>query len=54
MLAAQKDSKIERGHLMPGHLLMMISTAPKVSVSEVAGFIKGKSASHIAPVYGEC
>ena len=31
----------------------MISIPPKYAVSLVVGFIKGKSAIHLAPVYGE-
>ena len=52
-LAAQKDSRIEEGHLMPDHVQMMISIPPKYAVSQVVGFIKGKSAIHLARVYGE-
>jgi putative transposase len=32
---------------------MMISIPPKYAVSQVVGFIKGKSAVHLARVYGE-
>ena len=52
-LAEQKESKIEEGHLMPDHVHMMISIQPKYAVSQVIGFIKGKSAIHLARVYGE-
>jgi putative transposase len=52
-LAQQKESKIEEGHLMPDHVHMMISVPPKYAVSQVIGFIKGKSAIHVARVYGE-
>jgi putative transposase len=52
-LAQQKESQIEEGHLMPDHVHMMISIPPKYAVSQVIGFIKGKSAIHIARVYGE-
>ena len=52
-LAAQKDCEIEEGHLMPDHVHMMISIPPKYAVSQVIGFIKGKSAIHIARTYGE-
>ena len=38
---------------MPDHVHMMISIAPKYAVSQVVGFIKGKSAIHRARVYGE-
>ena len=50
-LARQKESVIEEGHLMPDHVHMMISIPPKYAVSQVIGFIKGKSAIHIARVY---
>ena len=52
-LALQKESKIEEGHLMADHVHMMISLPPKYAVSQVVGFIKGKSAIHLARVYGE-
>jgi putative transposase len=32
---------------------MMIAIPPKYAVSQVIGFIKGKSAVHVARVYGE-
>ena len=47
-LARQKESLIEEGHLMPDHVHMMISIPPKYAVSQVIGYIKGKSAIHIA------
>ena len=50
-LAEQKESKVEEGHLMPDHVHMLLSVPPKYSVSNVMGFIKGKSAIHIARVY---
>ena len=50
-LAAQKESKILEGHMMPDHVHMMISIPPKYAVSQVVGFIKGKSAIHMARVY---
>ena len=52
-LAAQKESEIVEGHLMPDHVHMMIAIPPKYAVSQVIGFIKGKSAIHPARVYGE-
>lgn len=52
-LAAQKECRVEEGHLMPDHVHMMLSIPPKYSVSQVVGFIKGKSAIHLARVYGE-
>ena len=47
-LAEQRESRIEEGHLMPDHVHMMISIPPKYSVAQVIGYIKGKSAIHIA------
>jgi putative transposase len=50
-LAEQKECQVEEGHLMPDHVHMLLSVPPKYSVSGVMGFIKGKSAIHIARVY---
>jgi putative transposase len=50
-LAEQKEGKVEEGHLMPDHVHMLLSVPPKYSVSSVMGFIKGKSAIHLARVY---
>jgi putative transposase len=50
-LARQKESLIEEGHLMADHVHMMISIPPKYAVSQVIGFIKGKSAIQIARKY---
>jgi putative transposase len=52
-LAGQKESRIEEGHLMVDHVHMMIAIPPKYAVSQVIGYIKGKSAIHLARVYGE-
>ena len=52
-LARQKESEVLEGHLMPDHVHMLLSIPPKHSVSNVVGFIKGKSAIHLARVYGE-
>ena len=52
-LSAQKESRIEEGHLMPDHVHRLISIPPKHAVSQVVGYIKGKSAIHLARVYGE-
>ena len=38
---------------MPDHVHMMLAIPPKFAVSQVVGFIKGKSAIHLARVYGE-
>jgi putative transposase len=50
-LAEQKDSRVEEGHIMRDHVHMMLSIPPKYAVSHVVGFIKGKSAIHIARTY---
>ena len=52
-LARHKESRIEEGHLMVDHVHMLISIPPKYAVSSVVGYIKGKSAIHIARTYGE-
>jgi putative transposase len=52
-LALQRESRVEEGHLMPDHVHMMLSIPPKYSVSQVVGYIKGKSAIHLARTYGE-
>ncbi len=52
-LARQKESEIEEGHLLGDHVHMMISIPPKYSVAQVVGYIKGKSAIHIARHFGE-
>ena len=52
-LAQHKESRIEEGHMMLDHVHMLISIPPKYSVSQVVGYIKGKSAIHLARVYSE-
>lgn len=52
-LAKQKERRIEEGHLLADHVHMMISILPKYAVSQVVGFIRGKSATHRARVYAE-
>ena len=52
-LALRKESQILEGHLMPDHVHMLIAIPPKYAVSQVIGYMKGKSAIHIARVYGE-
>jgi len=52
-LAEQKESRVEEGHLMVDHVHMLLSIPPKYAVAQVVGFIKGKSAIHLARVYGE-
>jgi putative transposase len=50
-LARQKESKILEGHLQEDHVHMLISIPPKYAVAQVVGYIKGKSAIHIARRY---
>ena len=47
-LASHKESKIVEGHLMADHIHMCISIPPKYAVSNVVGYLKGKSAIQIA------
>ncbi len=49
--AEQKESRIEEGHLLPDQVHMMIAIPPKYAGSQVVGFIKGKSAIHLARVW---
>jgi len=50
-LARQKESEVLEGHLMPDHVHMLITIPPKYSLSQIVGYIKGKSAIHIARNY---
>jgi REP-associated tyrosine transposase len=52
-LAEHKESRIEEAHLMPDNVHMMTSIPPKYMVSQVVGYMKGKSAIYLARVYGE-
>ena len=47
-LAEQKGCRIEEGHIMPDHVHMLISIPPELAVSSVVGYLKGKSAIHVA------
>ena len=50
-LARQKECKVLEGHLQPDHVHMLIAIPPKYSVAQIVGYIKGKSAIHIARTY---
>ncbi len=50
-LALRKESEVVEGHLRLDHVHVLLSIPPKNSVSEVVGFIKGKSAIHIARAF---
>lgn len=47
-LASQRECVIEEGHIMPDHVHMLIWIPPKYAVSSIVGYIKGKSAIHVA------
>jgi putative transposase len=47
-LAEQKGCRIEEGHVMADHVHMLVSIPPKMAVSSVVGYLKGKSAIHVA------
>ena len=47
-LAQHKECWIDEGHIMPDHVHMLINVPPKLAVSSVVGYIKGKSAIHVA------
>jgi putative transposase len=51
-LTEQRDSRVEEGYLMPDHVHMLLSIPPKYSVAQVVGYIKGKSAMHVARTFG--
>lgn len=51
-LARQKESEIEEGHLLIDHVHILISIPPKYAVSQVVGYLKGKSAIWVARHYG--
>ena len=51
-LARQKECEMEEGHLMVDHVHMLMAIPPKYAVSQVIGYLKGKSAIHIARTFG--
>ena len=51
-LAAQRESHVEQGSIALDHVHMCISIPPKYAVSQVVGYIKGKSAIYIARTFG--
>ena len=50
-LVERKECRVEEGHLMSDHVHMLMSIPPKHSVAQIVGFVKGKSAIHIARSY---
>ncbi len=51
-LAQQRRSQIMEGHMVQDHVHMLIRIPPKYSVSEVIGYLKGKSAIAVARQFG--
>ena len=51
-LATHKGSEILEGKMRADHVHMLISIPPKYAVSHVIGYLKGKSAIHIARTFG--
>jgi putative transposase len=50
-VAQQKECRVEEGHLLADHVPMLLSIPPKYSVAPIVGFIKGKSAIHMARTF---
>ena len=52
-LAMQKESEVIEGTLRGDHVHMVVSIPPKYSVSQVVGYVKGKSAIWVARPAGK-
>ena len=52
-LARQKGCEIISGHMATDHVHVCIAIPPKHAVSEVIGYLKGKSAIAVARQFGE-
>ena len=50
-LARNRECEVLEGHMMPDHVHMLVSIPPKYAVAQVIGYIKGKSAIHVARNY---
>ena len=50
-LARRRECETHEGHLCPEHVRVFMSIPPKYAVSQVIGFMKGRSAIHIARDY---
>ena len=46
-LCKWKGIEIIEGHMMPDHIQLLLSIPPKYSISQIMGYIKGKSAMMI-------
>ena len=51
-LARQRESLVLEGHLCADHVHVYVAIPPKFAVAQVVGYIKGKSAIHIARTFG--
>ncbi len=51
-LARQRESLVLEGHLCADHVHLYVAIPPKFAVAQVVGYIKGKSAIHIARTFG--
>ena len=51
-LARQKESKVEEGHLRPGHVHRLLAIPPQYTVAQGVGYRKGKSAISMARTFG--
>ena len=51
-LAGRKECEVIEGHLMVDHVHILLSVPPKYAVSQVVGYVKGKSAMYIARTFG--
>ncbi len=47
-LAGQRQCRIAEGHMVQDHVHMLIEIPPKYAVSEIVGYLKGKSAIAVA------
>ncbi|WP_303722554.1 IS200/IS605 family transposase [Malonomonas rubra] len=52
-LARQRESLVLEGHLCSDHVHVYVAIPPKYAVAQVVGYIKGKSAIHIARTFGK-
>ena len=50
-LAERTECQAEEGHWVVHHVHVLLTIPPEMSVAAVMGFVKGKSAIHIARVY---
>lgn len=50
-LARQRECQVLEGHICPDHIHVYMAIPPKYSVANVVGYVKGKSAIHIARTY---